>query len=71
MGDETYPYQSKLLAEYEARGEARALLTVIESRGLPITERQRLHIENCDDRERLMAWLKRAAVIPSVADILG
>lgn len=79
MQNETYPYQSKLLADREARGEARglirgearALLTVIESRGLPISERQRRRIEDCEDAVRLNAWLKRAAVVPSVADILG
>ncbi|GAB3659027.1 hypothetical protein [Glycomyces tarimensis] len=75
MRTETYPYQSKLLAEYEARGEARgmaeALLDLLDHRGLPITERQRHRIESCEDPKQLRAWHKLAIVAPTVADIFG
>lgn len=79
MQQETYPYQSKLLADREAQGEARgeargesnALLIFIESRELPITENQRRQIEDCTDLGRLKSWLKKAAAAPSVADIIG
>ncbi|WP_199038863.1 hypothetical protein [Glycomyces salinus] len=78
METETYPYQSKLLADREARGEARGraegaedmLLTVIEARGLPITANQRHRIEQCDDLDRLKQWAKRAISAPTVEDIL-
>ncbi|WP_112140749.1 hypothetical protein [Glycomyces dulcitolivorans] len=76
---ETYPYQSKLVAdlkaegraEGKAEGESNALLIIIESRGLAITENERRKIETCQDLNRLNSWLKRAATAPSVADILG
>ena len=78
MQQETYPYQSKLLADRRAEGkvegkvegEADALLTVIEARGLPITASQRRQIEDCKDLNRLKFWLKRVATAPSVADIV-
>ncbi|MCC3764786.1 hypothetical protein K3N28_17145 [Glycomyces sp. TRM65418] len=75
MKHETYPYQSKLLTDREARGEARgvseALLDVIEARGLQITEGQRRRIEDCGDPKQLRVWVKRAVVAPTVADIIG
>jgi hypothetical protein len=75
MSSETYPYQSKLLAEREARGEAqgeaKALLLVVERRGLHLTENQRRRIEQCRDPAQLAVWLKRVGVVPSVADILA
>lgn len=79
MKQETYPYQSKLLADREARGEAKGrmegkaetLLELIEARGLPITENQRRQIESCKDPARLTAWVKRVLQAPSVADIIG
>jgi hypothetical protein len=71
MQQETYPYQSKLLAEREARGESNALLIIIETRELPITENERRRIEECKDLGRLKSWLKKAITAPSVADIIG
>lgn len=75
MKTETYPYQSKLLAEHEARGRvseaAEALLTFIEGRGLPITASQRRRIEDCRDLIQLNTWIRRAGAAPTVADILG
>lgn len=74
MQHETYPYQSKLLADREARGEARgesnALLTIIETRGLPISENERREIEDCTDLDRLRTWIKLALNAPSVSDII-
>jgi ribosomal protein L13E len=76
MQTETYPYQSKLLAERESRGEVRgaikkaeeAVLTVIDARGLFISENQRRRIEQCDDLARLNVWLRRAVNAPTVDD---
>lgn len=75
MQQETYPYQSKLLADRETRGEIRgessALLSVIEVRGLALTENERRVIENCNDLARLKTWVKKSVTAPSVADIIG
>jgi hypothetical protein len=71
MQQETYPYQSKLLADREARGKAETLLELIEVRGLPITENQRRQIESCKDPTQLKVWVKRVLQAPSVADIIA
>ncbi|MEV3936020.1 hypothetical protein AB0K52_08610 [Glycomyces sp. NPDC049804] len=71
MQQETYPFQSELLAEREARGESNALLIIIESRGLALSEEQRRKIENCRDLSELNSWLKLAAIAPSVKAIIG
>lgn len=75
MQQETYPYQSKLLADREARGEARGaaemLLEIIDARGLQITENQRRQIEHCGDTAQLHHWGKRVGQARSAADIFG
>lgn len=70
MGDETYPYQSELLAEREAHGAEEMLLMIIEERDLLMTEHQRRRIESCQDLQQLKLWAKRAVTVPTVADIL-
>jgi hypothetical protein len=54
-----------------AEGEARAVLTVLRARGVtvPDTARQRILAEK--DPERLERWLEKAAVVTSVAEVLG
>ncbi|RRS01644.1 hypothetical protein [Glycomyces terrestris] len=75
MEQDTYPYQSELLAEREARGraegEANALLIIIESRGLSLSDDERRRIETCQDLNELNSWLKLAATAPSVKAIIG
>ncbi|THV41444.1 hypothetical protein [Glycomyces buryatensis] len=78
MQNETYPYQSKLLLDREARGKAEgeaqglseALLDFVEARNLSISENQRRRIERCQDPGQLRAWIKKAATVPTVADII-
>jgi hypothetical protein len=73
MKQETYPYQSKLLADLKAEGRAEGiaetLLNIIEERALFISENQRRRIESCEDPTQLQAWVKRAITAPSVSDI--
>ncbi|MCD0443277.1 hypothetical protein LO763_06510 [Glycomyces sp. A-F 0318] len=79
MQHETYPYQSKLLADREARGKAEGrveeaiemLLAIIETRGLRITENERRRIEDCGDLAQLRAWGKLSITARSAADIFG
>ncbi|GAA2130687.1 hypothetical protein GALLR39Z86_26590 [Glycomyces algeriensis] len=79
MKQETYPYQSKLLADREARGEAKGrveeatetLLELIETRGMRITENERRRIEDSGDLEQLRNWRKLAFTARSAADIFG
>lgn len=43
-----------------AEGIARALLTVLESRGIGLSKRQRSKIKRCQSPETLEEWLRRA-----------
>jgi hypothetical protein len=79
MQQETYPYQSKFVADLKAEGRAEGkaegiaetLLNIIEVRALFISENQRRRIESCEDPTQLQAWVKRAITAPSVSDIFA
>jgi hypothetical protein len=49
-----------------AESKANAVLAVLESRELPISNSQRDHIESCSDLDTLDRWIRRAAVVTSV-----
>ncbi|MFO1429577.1 MAG: Uma2 family endonuclease [Candidatus Competibacteraceae bacterium] len=62
-----YDSLDAVLAEGEANGEARALLTVLEARGVAMTEAERAAILNSRDLEQLRVWLQRAVVVDTAA----
>ncbi|MGI8329285.1 hypothetical protein ACRYCC_04925 [Actinomadura scrupuli] len=78
---DTYEYQSAFAREYfgqgkaegkaegEVQGEARALLSFLAGRGLPVSEQARAQITSCTDLDRLDHWIKRAATACSVEDL--
>jgi hypothetical protein len=51
-------------------GRQEALLLVLRSRGLIPTRAQRRRIESCTESRQLSAWLRRAARVESVAQLL-
>ncbi|MFI6040077.1 hypothetical protein ACIA8C_00480 [Nocardia sp. NPDC051321] len=53
----------------EAGGEAKALLTVLEARGLPVPEAIRTRIDECTDLEQFDKWLRRAAGADSLYEV--
>ncbi|GAA3224805.1 hypothetical protein [Nonomuraea helvata] len=55
--------------EAEARGRARALLTVLAARGLPVTESVRERIQACTDCTVLESWLDRSLEATTVEEI--
>lgn len=68
MNAEHWPESDAVRAwreELEARGQLRALsqalLSVLEHRGLSVSDELRTHVEQCHDPERLQSWLARAA----------
>lgn len=65
-----YEYQSDFAKRYVAEGEARALLTVLRSRGIDVPEAERERILAQADRERLQRWLERAATATTLAQVL-
>lgn len=58
-------------AKGEARGEAKALLRILASRSLSMTEEQRGQILRCEDTNQLERWIERALSARSVAEILA
>ncbi len=56
-------------AEGEAQGEARAILTVLEARGVSVPDGVREQILACRDLGMLETWLRRAVTAKSVEDL--
>lgn len=50
-------------AKGKAEGEALALLTVLDGRGITLSDEQRERIQACTDLDRLQGWLKVAGTI--------
>ncbi len=61
----------KVLDRAEARGEARALLTLLEARGLSISDAQRTRVLACADLDVLERWIRCAATAATTDDALG
>jgi hypothetical protein len=53
----------------EARGEARAVLLVLEARGLTVSEEVRQRLLACKDIAQLDRWVERATTAQEVADL--
>lgn len=71
---ETWPVYSPFAKKHfglgEASGEAKAILLVLESRGLQVTPQQRARITNCTDLDQLSEWATRAAHVTETDDLL-
>lgn len=52
-----------------AEGEVKAVLRVLEARGIEVPEDTRARIRDCADLRQLEVWLDRAAVATSVNDL--
>lgn len=70
-----YPEKSRFYqqgkADGEARGEARALLTLLEARGLSVSTEARERILACADLNVLDGWIRRAVTIASVDELFA
>jgi hypothetical protein len=74
-----YQYQSDFAREHygrgvadgEAKGEATALLAVLEARGVEVPDDARERIAGCTDREQLETWIRRAATATSAEDLFA
>ena len=53
------------------RGEARAVLLVLEARGVTVPAESRERILTCTDRELLDLWAHRAATATTITDLLA
>jgi hypothetical protein len=68
-------YRSELLrevaVEHEARGEGRAVLTVLDARGVHVPEAIREQILACTDLAQLDAWLRRAVTAATAEEVIS
>jgi hypothetical protein len=58
-------------AKGEAKGKAEAILAVLETRGIAVSEGQRREILRCADLARLDRWLRRAALAAATAEVIA
>ena len=69
----THEYQSDFARRYfakgEAKGEAKAVLTVLEARGVEVPDDARNRITGCADLSQLETWVRRAATADKVQDL--
>jgi hypothetical protein len=75
MLPETYQFSGPSYLRGEAAGkalgEAEALLTVLEARGLAPTEQQRERILACTDLDQLNAWVRKAISLSDVEELFA
>ncbi|MFI6705700.1 hypothetical protein ACIBF7_04650 [Nonomuraea sp. NPDC050478] len=53
----------------EAKGEAKAILMVLETRGLEVSDETRERILGCTDQETLESWIHKAVTVRSVEEL--
>jgi hypothetical protein len=67
-------YRSELLREADARGralgEGQAVLTVLDARGVPVSEAIREQILACTDLTQLDTWLRRAVTAATDDEVI-
>ena len=56
-------------AEGKAEGKAEGVLAVLEARGLAVPDDVRRRVLGCVDVAKLDAWIRRAAVVSSAAEL--
>jgi len=59
----------RLEATAKAKGTAEAILTVLEARGLAVSQVQREEILRCSDLDRLSRWVVRASLATSAEEV--
>src|ERR1700683_3348228 len=64
-------FVDRLLAEGEAKGEARTILRVLAARGLEVPAKVREQVLSCTDSSQLETWIDRAAIAVSVEEVFG
>jgi len=68
-------YKSEFARRYygegEAKGEAKAVLAVLATRGIDVPEDVRVRISECSDIEQLESWVVRAVTVDSVDDLFA
>ena len=65
-----YEFQSEIMRNAAACGHARAVLTVLDARGLVVPDDVRDRVLACNDTGLLDIWLRRAITAATVDDVI-
>ncbi|KLL10295.1 MULTISPECIES: hypothetical protein [Protofrankia] len=66
-----YEYRSELFRNIAARRDGDAVLTVLDTRGVPVPEAVREKILACTEQAQLKLWLRRAVTAATAADVVN
>jgi hypothetical protein len=64
-------YNRALFAEGKASGEAKAIVIMLETKGLTLSAEERNRITACTDLDQLDAWLHRVGSVTTVSELFG
>ncbi|MEU6427731.1 hypothetical protein ABZ860_17725 [Microbispora sp. NPDC046973] len=62
-------YFSHWLDKGEVRGEVKSIFSVLDARGLVISDDARERIRRCEDPDQLIDWVRKAAVVTSADEL--
>ncbi|MBO0824039.1 MAG: hypothetical protein J2P27_09285 [Actinobacteria bacterium] len=63
------PFAKEHFGRGEAKGEANAIMLVLQARGLPVTAEQEARITGCTDLDQLNRWVASAVVVETTAEL--
>ncbi|GAB3873487.1 hypothetical protein ACFPIJ_01010 [Dactylosporangium cerinum] len=73
MSTTAHQYQSDFarrnFSAGEASGEAKAVLVVLDARGVAVSEEHRTLIADCTDQDQLETWLRRVGTAEKIQDL--
>jgi hypothetical protein len=67
----THRYQSDFARRYYGQGEAHAVVTVLETRGIEVPADVRERIAACTDLDQLTTWVRRAVTVRTAQDLFA
>jgi len=71
MSTDTGEELSLLAQWYVSRGEAKAVFTVLEARGIAVPDAARERVNGCRDLAQLDTWVRRAATAATIDDLFA
>jgi hypothetical protein len=69
MSTATHRYQSDFALRYFSQGEAKAVLAILDARGVEVPDQVRADIASCTDLDKLETWIRRAATAHKIQDL--
>jgi hypothetical protein len=70
MASASFRYRSEFALRYFNRGEAKALLAILDARSIRVPDDVRAEIMACTDTDQLEEWIRRAATADKIQDVL-